>query len=477
MNLDTNINKDNKKRYIWQIILTSSFILIVVGTSLALFLARASGNPFSVIGEDLVDIDFDNDSTLRLTNNVPIFPENIESDATQFDFRVYNPNDSSVYVTIDLTDINISDSLKIYDFKWALYEDETKLTTGTFLDADTTLNLYNNSVIEASSSQEYTIRIWLNETGEEQNLQGTEFTSTVKVTAYPKTLNTLASKILSETIHDTPTFSTTSTDRGLFVQKDDSEKSNFGFPIYYYKGSTKSTTINPTYTMNNYVSFGTYAATGSYVIGSYSSSGNSNFEYTKGDPIIWRVVRINEDGSIKLMSENISSSPVAWNSKKTTKYINDDGTDSEVKSAVETWYNSNIESNNKTNNKVQTSLFCSHSAARLNTYDQSFICPNTSTTLYSKVGLITADEVIYSGGSTKEQGANSSNLTYLSNGTIFWTSTYNSTNIALAWLTNRIDNYYTSSSAYASPRAVINLKPNVTVKSGTGSSTDPYVIK
>lgn len=488
MSENTNNTVNNgKKKYILQIVLVSLFAFIIVGTSLAIFLAKGSGSLNNITTNQLVDITYSEGSTLRLTNNLPIFPEEVDTKASEFSFTVTNPNSKAVYTTIDLTNITMTSVLKNYDFKWALYDGSTKVVTGSFIDAplssSETFNLGNNLVISANASKTYKIRIWLNETGEVQNFQGSSFNAKVKVTAYSKKLKTLNSKILSETVKTTaPNFTTTSTDKGLFVQKDDIEKSEIGFPTYYYRGAVT----------NNYVSFGTYKSdVTNYVLnnGTYANT----VVASAGDPILWRIVRINEDGSIRLISEHNAGGTETWNSTNVPKYINDDGTDSEIKNSIETWYSSKISESNLTS-KIQTSAFCNdisgidftnlETITPGNAYNRLlvdlspiFVCPQGAISVQEKVGLLTADELIYSGALITQVVNN--NPTYLSNNTSFWTMTPFISNAVYNFLSNGIyiSGTFANASTDVAARPVINLKSNVLVKSGDGTKDNPYIIR
>jgi len=249
-----------------------------------------------------------------------------------------------------------------------------------------------------------------------------------------------------------------------------------GFPTYSYRGTVT----------NNYVKFGTYASSGSYTYYDENYE-EKTFTYTAGDPILWRIVRINEDGSIRLISENVVSDYVAFNSTGDAKYINDDGTDSDVKTAVETWYNTNIGSNATLDNKVVTSSFCNdisgidfeegihgNANTRLNTSTPSpiYTCPAGSITAYEKVGMITADEMVYSGALYNKSVTN--NITYLNNNSQFWTLTPYAPYDAFYWYANGayMYNNHVDYDGNAASRAVINLSPDVTVTGGDGLSSD-----
>ena len=475
--MDENINNEKnakKKKLISQIVLTSVFGLIIIGTSLAIFFARASGGLNNITTKDLVDVTYTEGSTLRLTSNTPIFEDEIEDKATEFNFTVRNPNSTPVYASIDLSSISMSSALKSYDFKWALYDGSTKITTGSFIDAGTTLNLYNNSVINGNSSKNYKIRIWLNETGETQNLQGTSFTSKVEVTAYSRELRTLNSKILSDNTVNTkiPDFSVSNSDSGLFVLQNDSKKTNFGFPTYYFGGTVK----------NNYVLFGTYKEDVYNIYNDPIDGEISNIAAKAGDSIRWRIVRINEDGSIKLISvNNIGNSFHIWNSNNKPDYINSDGTSSNIKNEIDKFYNETFVG--ELNNKIQTGDFCNdineNTSKRYNPVNPSpiFICPDSNRIVNTKAGLITADELLFSGFTYDKDYSYLNTNSYMNNNSDFWTMTAIDYGVISYYSPyDDLDFHTINSSNVAQARLVINLKPNVLVKSGDGTAANPYII-
>lgn len=245
----------------------------------------------------------------------------------------------------------------------------------------------------------------------------------------------------SNVIATAPTFSSTSTDIGLYVQEGDSAKSMQGAPTYYYRGAVK----------NNYVSFADQ---------------------------LWRIVRINEDGSIKLITEN----KISNDSTKFSSSMSDNYNDSEIKVKVDTWYNSKIGNNELLNSKVVTSSFCndisddSNAASnRIENQNPIFTCPSGALVVNSKVGMLTVDEVMYAGAlSDQKVNGNESYILNLSS----WTMTPVSNIIYFTWLSgDKVinKNIGIKDFAVAPIRAVINLDSKV-LASGTGIESDPYII-
>ena len=335
-------------------------------------------------------------------------------------------------------------------------------------------NTITTGIIDAQKTKEFSIRLWI-KLEASNDIEKTSYSAKIAVTGKSTVKkenpcgngkeNTLACKILGNDYANVtsiePTFSSTSTDRGLFVQKGDSAKSINGNPTYYFRGSATNNTINPDYKMNNYVKFGKYQTVYGY-------------ENTVGDDIIWRIVRINEDGTIRLITE-----------KNIAGYYNN-------YDSVEDWYSSNL-GNTTLDSKVKKSDFCSDTTGfsgegsygnayrRLytNTPQPIFTCASGATVTSSKVGQITADEVVYSGGFY--MSLNASNPTYLYTNTLLWTNTpeihYYGTLEAMSLNYGGFadGNFGTGPKEY---RAVINLTSDITVSGGDGlSAATAYVIE
>ncbi|MEG1995458.1 MAG: InlB B-repeat-containing protein, partial [Bacilli bacterium] len=130
---------------------------------------------------------------------------------------------------------------------------------------------------------------------------------------------------------------------------------------------------------------------------------------------MWRIVRINEDGTVKLIlggnsTEDgyIDSATHVWNpNRDQTTYVNYLG--STAKNDIDAWYNNNITGAN--NNKVANWNVCNDKTTgagswqvnyggvqrlRFNKTPQ-FKCPNVSDNIAVKGGLLTADEAAYAG--------------------------------------------------------------------------------
>ena len=285
-------------------------------------------------------------------------------------------------------------------------------------------NYNSNRVLGFNSNVNKDINIIINTTN-----------SIIKKNNYIKN-NTLAAKILANnTVKNNPTFNTSHNDSGLFVQSGSGKTIN-GDPTYYFRGAVE----------NNYVNFANQ---------------------------IWRIVRINEDGSVRLISQN-QYARVNYSDVSSTNYMN-----SNIKNYVDKWYDS-LSTNDK--NYIATAYFCNDTTnTAQNRYNNNatFAC-NNENLLLLKAGLITADEAIYSGASLSNYSS-----TYIGDGWSWTMSAANNSNMFIILTSGDethkkagVWNYESSISAENSRdyHYVINLRAEALYASGNGTSTSPYTV-
>ena len=325
----------------------------------------------------------------------------------------------------------------------------------------------------------------------------------------------------SGTIDNNPDFVT----NGLYSIEDEDGIS------YYFRGDID----------NNYVQFGEYQ--NDYYIYKYSdmyfqslescheryaSCSESNSERIKlasaGDKMYWKLVRINGDGSLRLIyNSNATIDSIVslvgivpynytYDDPKYTGYTYDrdaNETDSFIKKEVDTWYNNTL-GNSNYDSMVVNGRFCSDSSGYklsseygFNGFDDTYIfsiydrlgmaglsfikpnsptliCPETTETYGGsyrlKAGLITADELALAG-----EGMMIESNSYLNpNGTgaFYWTMTPSDFKIdGRAYV--RIQNIYIDgylSSNFLGVRPVINVSLDDAFVSGDGKVENPYII-
>ena len=245
---------------------------------------------------------------------------------------------------------------------------------------------------------------------------------------------------------------------------------------------------------------------------------------SKGDKMYWKIVRINGDGSLRLIYNGPGYNPASFspasfseeeisgivgattynleiNDPKYSGYTYDNGTDSFIKKEVDTWYNNTLGSNPDYDKYVILGRYCSDSSGynydgegSFASWDRlgqanfdyakdnapSFICPNTNASYGGsyrlKAGLITADELVYAGESLGVTGNS-----YLNPGTDvtpYWSMTpaVFDYGYALVWFENGALGYSGVYRNYA-VRPVINLTTENCTLTGDGTLDNPYMLE
>ena len=300
-------------------------------------------------------------------------------------------------------------------------------------------------------------------------------TKSVQTTPNGQTSDTILAGITVKT--GTPTFSNiATTDEGVYKVSD----GVYGGYSYYWRGAVT----------NNYVKFANKC---------------------------WRIIRINGDGSMRLIydgttchangtntAESIVKASAAYNSSyNNSSYVGwtytagsqrtTSGTASNAKTQLESWYNSNLASQAS---KIADGKYCNDRNVqsgsswtatgstfyyvgyrRLHTgYAPTLSC-NSGDVYTLKVGLITADEVEFAGG----KNANNTSY-YLYNEQNYWTMSpnyWNSSTWAVVFFVNtrgHLDHVGVNNTNVAL-RPVINLKADTVISSGNGTIDSPFVVE
>ena len=253
-------------------------------------------------------------------------------------------------------------------------------------------------------------------------------------------------------------------------------------------------TANPTLTTssnNTSDASGLYKSTATNTgDATYYFRGAVENNYVKFAGQTWRIVRINEDGTIRIIMQNgvYGKFNSNYNSYTYMYYSN-----SEAKTTLESWYQTNIGSKTNLASKVATGgYFCEQAKVK---YDSSWTSGSATMTVYtsytpnfkcttdgngkgivnSNIGLITYDEVVYAGGYFNKNNPNY----YLFNNINFWTMSPSgfANNYACLWHVSTTGSiYYWSSHNGDTYNPIINLKVD-TLIIGEGTSTDPFIVE
>jgi len=289
--------------------------------------------------------------------------------------------------------------------------------------------------------------------------------------------------------------------KGLYYTNENTEDEK---TTYYFRGDVQ----------NNYVKFG---------------------KDKDGNDLYWRIIRINEDGTVRMIYQGTSATATGNNATIGTSGFNTSyndnayvgymyGTpgsstyalthantnDSTIKTYIDNWYSTKTNLSTYVTTHLADSGFCNDrrpwdgtgAGASVTTYGMlirldtkaSFECPNASNDLFTTsasskgnkaltnpIGLITADEVVYAGG----ESSTSNSSYYLYTGSTYWTmsplsgsSYYGELFVSVVGINDKGElDKITTDIIIGGVRPVVNLQSTVEISDGNGTATNPYVIK
>ena len=262
-----------------------------------------------------------------------------------------------------------------------------------------------------------------------------------------------------EVVDAEPTLTTSSNNTtdasGLYASTD----TNTGKPTYYFRGNVT----------NNYVKF----------------AGQT-----------WRIVRVNEDGTIRIvMQDGINSNAnIAFNSNY-NNYTYMYYTNSQAKTTLESWYQTNIGSKaDLAKNVASGAYYCEQAKVKYSdswtsgnatmitytSYTPNFKCSsdgNGKGVVSSSVGLLTYDEVVYAGGYYAKDNSNY----YLYNSAIYWCTMspvgFSGSTSGIWYIDNNGHISLYNATGSIKLRAVLNLKADIQISDGDGSKNNPFVVE
>lgn len=385
-----------------------------------LFIACASVGVGYLFYNEVVErsnVVVDGDLTINYINGDKF---NLSGDAT-IAFSVTNNSDEEKYYYIQLSDV-YADGVN--------YE----LTSSDNLDVSNTLKsdiIYNQVSINSNETINYTLNFKSN--GSEN------YSGTIKIGLRSNEENTFADVILANNnVSDTTLTSygeSATLDEGLLKTEDDLGTA------YYFRGAVT----------NNNVSFGGFN---------------------------WKIVKINGDGSVKLVLDGILEEISSYYEESYT-FV-----ESNIVEVLESWYDANL---TDYSSYIAYYKFCNDTTLEANgtsyaAYNRivtnkipTYVCLGYSEN--GKIGLLTADEVAMAGGST-----NNNTSYYLYNGdieTAYYTmtsaKTQNSNYYPFIVTTDGALSDDVDGTLLRGVRPVINIIKTAKV-TGTGTLDDPYQI-
>ena len=565
-------------------------IVSVVGVTYAFLSTGGTQEQANTFNSGCLSISLTNESaSINLTNTFPI--TDIEGlNTTSYDFTIENTCNSSTNYQINLESLNpVSNTLDADYIKVSLSSDTVGNVISTLSDNNTTTsyidgsyishNLYTGT-IAGNTTKTYHLRLWIDYDATVAQAANKTYESKINVIANPdievvdtleatfelndKTLTTnLTSNVTNATYCTTtdnictPNTSASISSNSYSVNLLDNSPTkqvatalgnitvNTSSPQMIctrLNGTSKiicsnseEVAITPDFSKTSCSSgceeetVGIYEETTSKGT-TYYWRGDVDNNYLEFAGFYWRIIRINEDGSIRVIyKEEVDTAgketvlangyndgstdytqiqTSTFNSShNASEYVGyrytsgsqrpsstSEGTNSTIKGVLETWYSNNL---SRVDSKISSSPgFCndrelqSGSGSWVSTgstqyyaaYERAYTtcqptyeCSNSNDLYQTKIGLITADEVMYAGG----KGSINNYGYYLYTGNDYWTmspSFFNGSSAGefIVHSHGYLNNYGVFNS-WSGVRPVINISPNVTI-TGSGTIQDPYVV-
>ena len=226
----------------------------------------------------------------------------------------------------------------------------------------------------------------------------------------------------------------------------------------------------------------------------YYFRGNVTNNYVKFAGFTWRIVRINEDGTVRLiMQDGINNNTNYQFNSNYNNYTYMYYTNSNAKTTLENWYQTNIGSKaDLAKNVASGNYYCEQAkqkradsytsgSATMTTYNKytpDFKCEsdgNGKGIVNASVGLLNYDEVAYAGG----YPYSNNNSYYLYNSAIDWwtmsPASFSGSYSCVWYISTSGSNYDHHIYDTYHLRAVLNLTANTQII-GNGTSSNPYKI-
>ena len=415
--------------------------------------------------------------------------------------NTYNKSTGTGDKTTQASELTLNDTkVKLYQVK-SLNSDTARYTISNVIYADPTTLDYSGDtkyyfINEKISYNNTTNKLYTwNSTSDVSIYLVTGATKTTENTTWNSVSYDSVTYKINGTKLTATELETNKSDKGLYQGTDD-----YG-TTYYYRGNVK----------NNNVYFAGY---------------------------YWRIVRINGDGSIRLMyngtiknasgnEQMIDNNTVQFNSNYNNPgyvgymYGNLDATsfdevhantnNSAIKTKIDSWYKTNIEDKGYGKYITNTVGFCGDRSiasggdgiqtdkntnfgayGRYASNTALFTCQNKERDLYTTtdssignkaltypVGLITYDELVFAGMDQRHVNK----LSYAYSTTAYFTmspSYFDATNGNASWWSAHSDGYLDpmlDATISLGARPVINLKSDTQISKGIGTSSDPFVIE
>ena len=562
-----------KKEKIVLVGLILLLVVTIVGVSYAAFSYSKRGEKVNTITTGQIVMTYtETDNIIQIDGALPTTDKTgtVQLKAGEyFDFNISSTIVGNVNINYEISAKEVGEStidgsnIKLYLTKLNGSEEEPLMTPETYHEESEEntytgrpageMSLYKGSM-NSSENNNYRLRMYVDENYNPQG-DGGGLTFSVRINVYglagekyvPETTKTIlaANPVQEEKTNmfnyaSNGSYISSFTSSELTYGNEPSQVTNGLFEAededgvsYYFRGNVE----------NNNVQFGEYPSD-YYVYDGYGDyyqsqesceeAGNSTCSQVKlasaGDKMYWKIVRVNGDGSLRLIYNGISAAPdnsdlahsyvvgnapynLSSNDPKYTGYTYDNGVDSFIKREVDTWYQNTLGKSNY-DRMVTSGRFCSDSSGyqegsfynfstdifpdgtylyasmgeRLANFAKgasavanspTLKCPSTNESYGGsyrlKAGLITADELALAGESFFVVG--NSYLNPCEIGYWYWSMTPAAFDSDGAYVWGEFDRLGTDSvDNQRAVRPVINVTTNNGFASGDGTAQNPYIL-
>jgi len=478
---------NRKKEIILSLVGIFVLIFLMFGTTYAIFTYTKLGSTENIITTGalrfLYTENSGNGTGISITNAKPVADSvgmAYTSDGTVFDFKLEgtNTSDDLFYykITLEKDSSSTLDESAVKVYLSDITDNSDTAVNGPI--SYSSLTEYNSSdsvregvltqgSVKGEYSKSFRLRVWVSDSidFESGNYDTKTFLSMVNVyfdsTELNQVTKSLRSQIFSNpVITANPTLTTSSNNTsdasGLYKSTD----TNDGSPTYYFRGAVE----------NNYIDFAGFT---------------------------WRIVRINEDGTIRIVMQDGINDNTSYKFNPTISgfkymYYSNSNVENGAKYILDNWYQTNIVDREYGDYVVKGNYYCEQAKVKTSSsytsgsatmtlyssYTPNFKCEtdgNGKGIVNSNIGLLTYDEVVHIGGYYNKNNSSY----YLYNGNFSWTMSacgVTSGNNAIVCRINPGGNLYENTVHTTSTlHPVINLKADMVV-TGSGTSGDPYKV-
>lgn len=403
---------ENKKQLLKKIFFILIALTLLVGISYAFIYFGFTGRETNLINAGCLKLELTEETPLTLSNSIALTDEQ-GSQLNPYVYTITNTCTTEAYFETTFNVLNTSGVGNEAKTKISIIGDTYLAPTllsdfeiVTLTDKPNDINtsyLIDSGYIKPNEILKFDLRMWIDYDATDFNgsLNGKIIIDAIAQKGPNFKSYTIGYKVLKNNILETnANYSTIAPSTGEIPQNSGLYLENEGMKYaYYYRGNVQ----------NNYIKFGKYQETETVTY--LDSAGVSQtITHNAGDDMIWRIVKINEDGSLKIILDDVIGMAAFNSTNNDSKYIGyvyDDSTNSTIKEILDNWYAKHLTNYDQ---YIIPTFYCSDSSntitneityfggytRNITNHNPSNICEEQDATI-SKIALLTVDELAKAG--------------------------------------------------------------------------------